>query len=204
LAASLAGAPATVLRIDPVTAPYVREAWRRLASGESVRQVAIWANGLPSDARGGRQLAYHNVRKVFAKTCYIGRIAAPDRKVGAPDLDAVNLPRGRWQALIEDVVWVAAQQQIARHQHMPRQATGAYLLTGLIWCPKCQEPRRRMQGCHREEHGERDRYVCSTPVGGCWYGGRADVIEREVLAETKAILTPLHGDAAIRAGVRAA
>ncbi|MBA2448938.1 MAG: recombinase family protein, partial [Chloroflexi bacterium] len=41
------GAPIKVLEPDPTTGPYVREAFRRVAEGESVRSVARWVIGLP-------------------------------------------------------------------------------------------------------------------------------------------------------------
>ncbi len=67
------GAPAKVLEPDPATAPFVLEAFERVARGETVRHVAGWVAGLPSAARGGRALAYPAVRNVLRSPVYIGR-----------------------------------------------------------------------------------------------------------------------------------
>ena len=197
----LADAPRNVLRPDSATAEYVQEAWRRVAGGESVRQVARWVQGLTSEARGGRAFSFGNVLGMLKNPTYIARVAAPNRnrkgtsgrKVVVPDLEALALPRGRWQPLVDDETWTAVQERIARHHHMPKQARGEYLLTGLLRCPKCG---RRMQG--QNSTGWARVYSCSTPGSGCKYTGRADVIDRALLDAVRQVLTSLGGGAALR------
>lgn len=59
------GAPTRVLEPHPAEAPSVREAWARLADGESMQSIARWAAGLPDEARGGRNLRFAAIRKLF-------------------------------------------------------------------------------------------------------------------------------------------
>ena len=45
-----------------------------------------------------------------------------------------NGERGNWPALIDDERFARVQQWIRDHRRTPRQASGRYLLTGLIRC----------------------------------------------------------------------
>src|SRR5215212_1996393 len=72
----LRGAPKSVLVPHEVEAPYVREAWRRYADGESIRSIARWAAELPSEARGGRNLNYGVIHKLLRTPVYVARIGA--------------------------------------------------------------------------------------------------------------------------------
>lgn len=204
----LGGSPLSVLRPDPRTVSYVREAWQRVADGESVRQVARWIQGLTSEARDGRAFDYGTVRAMFTRVSYIARVADPKRKVAAPDLAALDLPTGRWEALIDDATWTGVQEQIARHQRMPKQAKGEYLLVGLLRCPRCK---KRMQGKHHVFSSKAGRraywlYGCISPgkppSGGCRFGGRADVIDGAVLDQIERRLAPWTGDKALLQAMR--
>jgi len=57
-----AGAPKSVLEVDPTSAPFVVEAFHKVAAGESARGVARWAARLPHDARGGRTISWPTMR----------------------------------------------------------------------------------------------------------------------------------------------
>jgi hypothetical protein len=80
--------------------------------------------------RGGRVMRYANVRELLLGPVYVARA-----ENGADDVLA--RPVGRWPALIDDSTWRAVHLQLGRHATMPRQASGDFLLTGLIRCPKC-------------------------------------------------------------------
>lgn len=192
-----AGAPPSILRPDPATADYVREAWARVAAGESARQVGRWVAGLTSDARGGRAFGFGNVLAMLKNPTYIGRVFEPGRARKTPDLEALALPSGRWQPLIDDDTWTVVQHQIARHQRMPKQAKGEYLLVGLLRCPRCG---LRMQG---RAHTSGKLYGCTVPGKGCYFGGRADLIDRATLDKLEALLAPLTGDADILRAMKA-
>jgi site-specific DNA recombinase len=199
----LGGAPARVLRLDPKTVDYVREAWARAAGGASVHKVAAWVAGLNSEARGGRALRYPNVLAMFKNVTYVARVADPKRPPVMPDLSALELPSGRWEPLIDDATWTAVHTRIAGHERVPRQASGEYLLSGLVRCPKCG---LRMQG-RRAAGAQRmpvRGYRCGLPMRGCLFGGRADLIERAALDVIEARLVPWTGDRAFVAKLRAA
>jgi DNA invertase Pin-like site-specific DNA recombinase len=124
------GAPASVLALDELTAPYVREAFERVAAGESVRQVFLWILGLPPEIRGGRRMPYQQVRAMLARPVYAAR----------PDHGAVPVlarPVGHWPQLIPDRLYERVGRHIVHHEVIHHQAKGTYLLTGMLACPRC-------------------------------------------------------------------
>jgi DNA invertase Pin-like site-specific DNA recombinase len=73
------GAPRSVLEIDEATAPYAKEMFEKVASGElSARGAAKWVADLPAEARGGRVLAPSSIRLALKAVVYIGRLDDPD------------------------------------------------------------------------------------------------------------------------------
>ena len=128
-----AGAPTKVLEAHPDEAPYVREAWRQRANGESLKHLTRWIAGLPSAARGGRQMNFAAVRKLFRAPVYVARSGGP---AGAGD-DVLDRPPGHWEALVGDATWRRVRERDLLHRRMPGQASGRYELTGLVRCPKC-------------------------------------------------------------------
>lgn len=217
----LQGAPKAVLRPDPETASYAREAWERTANGETVHQVTKWVAGLSSPARGGRVLRFANVLHMLKNPAYIGRVEDPTRgvvteivtdpatgelvekklgrRIPTPDLGALALPAGRHKALVSDETWVAVHKRLAGHVTMPRQASGQYLLSGLLRCPKCG---LRMQGRAKFGGTVHQGYSCATPGLGCWYGARAATIDAAVLEQVARRLEPLPKDARLLAEMR--
>jgi DNA invertase Pin-like site-specific DNA recombinase len=124
------GAPKGVLQFDEITAPYVLEAYQRVADGASVRSVFLCIAELPLEIRGGRTMPFAQVRAMLSRPVYAAR-----HDHGDPDVLA--RPVGRWPQLIPDSLYRRVQQQIARHAVLPRQARGDYLLTGIVVCPRC-------------------------------------------------------------------
>src|SRR5207248_1969347 len=80
---------------------------------------------------GGRAMCYQSVRRALSSPVYIARFGPH------PDRNGLSRPAGRWPALIDDTTWQRVQEGVAKHHHMPRQASGRYLLTGLLRCPQC-------------------------------------------------------------------
>lgn len=190
------GAPLKVLETHPVEAPYVREAWDRLAAGETIQSIARWAAMLPSDARGGRNLRFTQIRMLLRAPVYIGRQGRRE----LPLDDVLTRPRARWEPLIPDATWEAAQRSLALGSKMPRQASGEYPLTGLMRCPRCgarmhgrtnpADPGRRRRLPSREyactgwaEGAKRAGSVCSMVV-------MAEPVERAALTTVREILLP--------------
>jgi site-specific DNA recombinase len=151
-----ADAPTIVLEAHPDEAPYVQEAWRRVAEGASLRAVSRWIQHLPSEARGGRNLDFGGIRHLFRAPVYVARPHS------GKDVDGVlERPVGRWPALVDDQTWIAVRANVDRGKRkLPAQASGKYLLTGLLKCDRCGA---RMGGRPkgRRRSGEiRRAYVC--------------------------------------------
>ena len=193
-------APLRVLELHPDEAPAVREAWARLATGASMQSVARWAAELPDAARGGRNLAFAAIRKLFLSPVYVARFDE-----GADDVLA--RPQGRWDALISDETWQAAQDSLTLARKMPRQASGAFPLTGLIRCHKCGSrmagrtnrtkwsPKRRDE---TREYAVREYACCAWAEGAEKAGARcyatvpARAVERAVLGTVREMLTAVN------------
>jgi site-specific DNA recombinase len=171
------GAPVSVLEADPATAPWVQEAFFRAAGGETIRAVHRWATALPGEARGERVLTYRAVRQILGSPVYVARLPTGDA-------DVLARPVGRWSPLVDDETWLQVQERIASHQHLPRQASQRYLVTGLLRCPRCGG---RMHGKGRAGHSR--SYRCTSSTSGanattrtCLTSVLADQVEQAVLA----------------------
>jgi hypothetical protein len=129
------GAPRRVLDVNPDEAPYVQELFRRAAAGQSARSLHRWVVGLPLVARGGRRFPLASVQNVLCSPVYVARAGT----AGAPgdDTDVLAQPTGHWPALVSDDTWrlVKEHQRLAKRR--PVQATGSFLLTGLLYCMAC-------------------------------------------------------------------
>jgi len=124
------GAPASVLDLDELAAPYVREAYEQVGEGGSARRVYLWMLTLPAEVRQGRAMPYQQVRAMLSRPVYVAR---PDH--GDPDV--LIRPVGRWPQLIPDRLYERVQRHIVHHEILHHQAKGSYLLTGMIVCPRC-------------------------------------------------------------------
>jgi DNA invertase Pin-like site-specific DNA recombinase len=187
-----AGAPKSVLVIDESEAPYAREMWRRYAGGESVEGVLKWTAGLSGVARGERVLKGSAVRTLLRSPVYVGRLGGPHdlaacMATGEP-CAVLAAPRARWVALVDDATWMAVHEQFRLMQRLPSQASGEYLLTGLVRCHVCgwrmrgnpgNRARARRDGV--TEAGRTRRYVCSSRYEG-GYAERARPCYASVLA----------------------
>jgi DNA invertase Pin-like site-specific DNA recombinase len=185
------GSQRRVLRVDEMTAPHVRELFRRAAERISIRQLTAWVASLPTDARGGRSLDYQKVRDRLSAPVYVAR---PDRP---KDVRVLDRPVGNWPPLVSDEVWARVEAGITSHAKIPRQGR-TWLLNGLIRCPK---DGLRMQG-RNERWGP--IYRCGIPFKGCYFYAKLDVIDAAVLGEVGHLLEPLTANPGIRARLRAA
>lgn len=120
------GSAKAVLDVNPAAAPFVQEAFNRVARGDGLRAVMRWVELLPSTAREGKVLNRVTMRLIFKYPIYIAHQGVDG-----------ELSPGRWPALIDRATWERVQERLANHDHMPLQASGTYLLTGLLRCPRC-------------------------------------------------------------------
>lgn len=190
------GAPKTVLMIDEAAAPYVREAWERLAAGESVRSIAGWVARLPDGVRGGRNLGFNAVRKLFRAPVYVGRLGEYDDDDPSSVLDR---PEAREPRLIDDAVWLAAVGSKRMAARMPRQASGDYPLTGLLRCYRCgSRMSGRKKGTQGGTRAPRREYICNAGLtlgaanpSRCLATIKAELLEDRVISTVGEILAAM-------------
>lgn len=184
------GAPRRVLDLDPDQAPFVRELYARVVAGASLRRALRWIAGLPATARGGRAAtSVSGVRKTLSAPVYVSRFGNGEDVPGLPALDQ---PKGRWPAIVDEDVWAAAQRRFASHAHTPLQASGTYLLTGFLRCATCEG---RMDGDRRTERNGTvsRRYRCQSRSreGTCTASATAAALDELVMDAVQARLSPL-------------
>jgi site-specific DNA recombinase len=178
-------APRSVLEPHEIEAPYVREAFARVAGGEPARSVWRWVTGLDPEARGGRHLTWGTFRMLLRSPVYVARTT-----VGVP---------GYWQPLVEQSVFERVEERFAEHSRTPHQASQRYSLTSFLRCWRCGDP------MHGTTVGGRRRYHCGQAkrVGGpsepCYRTLTADLIEPLVATEIGRLLGALEPDRLKRA-----
>jgi hypothetical protein len=152
--------------------------------------------------RGGRVLNYSVLRAFFRSPVYVGRL--PD---GGP---------ANHQPLIDEATWGRVRERAILDARLPAQASGRYLLTGLIRCPRCGG---RMGGRPaRRRHTTKDgrarvyllpEYVCRGPVSGagadraCGVAVSARSVDAAVLGAAGDALAAV-ADPRVRSAVRRA
>lgn len=177
-----AGSPRSVIEPDPITAPTIAEVFRQGVSGESVHAISRWLKGLPPSLRGNRACYYADARNILSSPVYVARPAT-----GVDDV--LGRPPGRWQPLVDDKTYGRVQGRLAVHQHMPAQASGRFLLTGLLRCFRCNG---RMVGS-----AAMHRYRCTGYQSGanhpdprCKYEVSGRKVDAAVLRQVADLLDP--------------
>jgi DNA invertase Pin-like site-specific DNA recombinase len=185
------GAPLSVLEIDPEAAALVQEAFTMVDRGASVRAVARRLATLPEGMRRGRAFSVRTTRLLLSAVVYIARRDDdPDRP-------------GNWPPIVERDLYDRVQARIGGHRQMPRQASGRYLLTGLLRCPSCST---RMHGERPKRRGA--RYRCNATASGGANNPRCDrvvpldIVDGVILGEIAAILDAVAAtDPALKAAL---
>lgn len=148
------GAGRAMFDIDPVAGPFAREAFERIANGESLRSVARWVMSLPAEARNNHLWQMQGILRSVKASVYVARATTP------VDMPVLERPVCRWPALIPDELYLKARHALDQHKLVPRQASKRFLLTGFIRCHKCD---RRMAGNSATKQAI---YMCA----GCYTG----------------------------------
>lgn len=174
-----AGAPRSVLVPDEQTAPIIREAFRRVASGEaSGREVTTWVATMLPERR-----VHHSWTRLLLRTAsYAGRFE--DGAVG------------RWEPLVDQATWDAVQVRTAARAGQRGPSGGQHLLTGVLRCWRCGS---KMSGWLVA--GKYRRYRCgSFSEGGagvardCKATAPAGPVDDAVTAQVTDLLAPLAND----------
>ncbi len=130
------GAPRRVMDEHPAEWEKASECWSRAKRGDTLRAISQWAAGLPLAARGGRRLSFAAIRCVLQSPMYAGQPGtAWEVAHGIDPFD--GRPPGRWPAMVDRETWDAVRARFDRNKRLPRQASGRYLLTGLLRCSTC-------------------------------------------------------------------
>lgn len=171
------------LAIDELTAPFVREAFRRYAAGASVAELVEDFNRRGWRTASGRSFSRSSFHRMFANERYIGIYRYDDIRL-----------EGAVPALIEKDVWDAVQRRLSAVSDAPGRgkAKVEYLLSGKVFCGHCgarligdsgtgkQGATHNYYSCYtRRRHHTCDK----API-------RQDVLEDAVLSEVVKLLTP--------------
>lgn len=166
-------------------AAVLREMASRMMNGHSYRELAQWLNREGITTSRGGQWAPRSVRQMLEAK----------RSAGIREYQGVDYP-AVWPAIFDAETWERLQFAIRhRTQVTPMSAPIArkYLLTGLVYCGKCDSP---MNGSMKRDRADKERrraYMCRAPGdrvrGGCGGVQRgAPALEHFV---TEAVLTRL-------------
>jgi site-specific DNA recombinase len=140
-----AGAGKAMIEPNPNEAEAVRRVWEMRARGDSLGDVHRWVMGLSERERGRRRLARATFARMFRAAVYVARLEYP---AGHPlaTVPVLDRPRGAWTALVDDDVYRRVAVQPEEHARRPKQASGHFLLTGVLRCHRCGA---RMTGRHK-------------------------------------------------------
>jgi hypothetical protein len=144
----------------------------------------------------GKVLATSAVARLLRSPVYVGRPFA------AKGPEVLAAPRMRWPPLVDEALWVRVQTSIDDHTIHRHQASGRYLLTGYLKCPKCggsiagdSTPSRPKRRYHCVEEKSRGAVICT-------WGAPTRPIERAVLDLVSRVLAPFaSGDQSFQAAI---
>lgn len=198
------GSPTVVAVPHEAEADYVRELFARRAAGESLYQLATWAQQLPADARGARQLGRSAIRDVLGSPVYVGRNPVTD------GVDVLDAAPGRWEPLCDEATWRMLHPRPGeRADVVPISTRGEYPLTRFIFCEACgarmaghlRKAFVRMRKGRRVNEPEYRTYICSSRMAGaderrpgeptCHRKVGANAIERQVFGTLGALVAAL-------------
>ena len=138
--------------IDPLTSPFVLEAFRKYRDGLTMKEIRDWLNENGIKNPVGGAFTYNSVEHMLKNRRYIGELKFRD--VVVPDAIPPIIPL----ELFEDV-----QEKIAKNKKAParRKAEDDYLLTTKLFCGYCGALMFGESGTSRT--GEVHRYYkCAT------------------------------------------
>ena len=138
--------------IDPLTSPFVLEAFRKYRDGLTMKEIRDWLNENGIKNPMGGAFTYNSVEHMLKNRRYIGELKFRD--VVVPDAIPSIVPL----ELFEDV-----QEKIAKNKKAParRKAEDDYLLTTKLYCCYCGALMFGESGTSRT--GEVHRYYkCAT------------------------------------------
>ena len=180
--------------LDPATAPLIREAFDRYATGRySLREMGQWAARVDLRSAEGNPLDRLSVRKILTNVSYTGQVAYHRRQGGGV------VAKGQHPALVEQAVFDRVQEALISRRHAPPQkpyGREPYPLSTVAICSSCEAPmlgaatikankyRYRHMRCSTAQR--RGREACIQPMV------RAEVLEGHLAAYLKDMRLPLE------------
>ena len=115
-------------QIDPITAPYVLEVFKRYDSGATMTELRDWLNAEGVKNTRGNPITYNSIQHILNNRRYIGEFAFRDTVI--PD----GIP-----AIVPLDLFNRVQEKLAVNKKAPsrHKAEDDYLLTTKIFCGYC-------------------------------------------------------------------
>ena len=113
---------------DPLTAPFVREAFQRYDEGATMTQIRDWLNEQGVKNARGQKMNYNNIQHLLNNRRYIGEYTYRD--IVVPD----GIP-----AIVPKDLFDRVQEKLAKNKKAParHKAEDDYLLTTKLFCGYC-------------------------------------------------------------------
>ena len=117
-------------QLDPLTAPFVREAFQRYDEGATMTQIRDWLNEQGVKNTRGQKMTYNSVQHLLNNRRYIGEYTYRD--IVVPD----GIP-----AIVPQALFDRVQEKLAKNKKAParHKAEDDYLLTTKLFCGYCRE-----------------------------------------------------------------
>lgn len=125
-------------------AEYVREIFRRFASGEPYLRIARWLNSVGQRTKRGNTIEGRTIEYIIHNPVYIGKVRWTP--VGRTDRDYANpnaiIAQGSHTPLIDQALWDAAQSRAAElkriySRHHQPSGRRRHWLVGILRCADC-------------------------------------------------------------------
>ena len=115
-------------QLDPLTAPFVREAFQRYDEGATMTAIRDWRNEQGVKNTRGQKMTYNSVQHLLNNRRYIGEYTYRD--IVVPDGIPAIVPRDLFDRV---------QEKLAKNKKAParHKAEESYLLTTKLYCGKC-------------------------------------------------------------------
>ena len=115
-------------QLDPLTAPFVREAFQRYDEGATMTQIRDWLNEQGVKNTRGQKMSYNSVQHLLSNRRYIGEYTYRD--IVVPD----GIP-----AIVPQDLFDRVQEKLAKNKKAParHKAEDDYLLTTKLFCGYC-------------------------------------------------------------------
>ena len=115
-------------QLDPLTAPFVREAFQRYDEGATMTAIRDWLNEQGVKNTRGQKMTYNSVQHLLNNRRYIGEYTYRD--IVVPD----GIP-----AIVPQDLFDRVQQKLSKNKKAParHKAEDDYLLTTKLFCGYC-------------------------------------------------------------------